>query len=134
MTVVFCSQCFIRKCFSNIQQSQKACTVTSHLFTYHPVPAIHICLCSLYYLPVHLSFDAFHHRRYRNTFPNASACIPLSGFHIFSALFKIKSYLSYLLSCQIVLIHSFTDGHFACFQHLAVVNCAAMNTGVHRFF
>ena len=32
------------------------------------------------------------------------------------------------------LIHSFTDGHLACFQHLAIVNCAAMNIGVHRFF
>ena len=32
------------------------------------------------------------------------------------------------------LIHSFTDGHLGCFQHLAVVSCAAMNVGVHRFF
>ena len=32
------------------------------------------------------------------------------------------------------LIHSFTDGHLGCFQHLAIVNCAAMNIGVHRFF
>ena len=31
-------------------------------------------------------------------------------------------------------IHSFTDGHFGYFQHLAIVNCAAMNIGVHRFF
>ena len=31
-------------------------------------------------------------------------------------------------------IHSFTDGHLGCFQHLAIVNCAAMNIGVHRFF
>ena len=30
--------------------------------------------------------------------------------------------------------HSFTDGHLGCFQHLAIVNCAAMNIGVHRFF
>ena len=28
------------------------------------------------------------------------------------------------------LIHSFTDGHLGCFQHLAIVNCAAMNTGI----
>ena len=33
-----------------------------------------------------------------------------------------------------VLIHSFTDGHLGCFQHLAIVSCAAMNIGVHRFF
>ena len=27
-----------------------------------------------------------------------------------------------------------SDGHLGCFQHLAIVNCAAMNIGVHRFF
>ena len=32
------------------------------------------------------------------------------------------------------LIHLFTEGHLGCFQHLAIVNCAAMNIGVHRFF
>ena len=32
------------------------------------------------------------------------------------------------------LIHSVTDGHLGCFQHLAIVSCAAMNIGVHRFF
>ena len=32
------------------------------------------------------------------------------------------------------LIHSFADGHLGCFQYLAIVNCAAMNTGVYRFF
>ena len=31
-------------------------------------------------------------------------------------------------------IHSFADGHLVSFQHLAIVNCAAMNIGVHRFF
>ena len=37
--------------------------------------------------------------------------------------------------CTIIfLIHSFADGHLGCFQHLAIVNCAAMNIGVHRFF
>ena len=34
----------------------------------------------------------------------------------------------------VFLIHSFADGHLACFQYLAIVNCAAMNIGVHRFF
>ena len=32
------------------------------------------------------------------------------------------------------LIHSFTDRHLGCFQHLAIINCGAMNIGVHRFF
>ena len=32
------------------------------------------------------------------------------------------------------LIHSFTDGPLGCFQHLAIVNCAYMNIGVHRIF
>ena len=38
-----------------------------------------------------------------------------------------------LCKCTIVLIHSFTDGHLGCFQHLAIVNCAAMNIEVHNF-
>ena len=33
-----------------------------------------------------------------------------------------------------LLIHSFIDGHLGCFQPLAIVNCAAVNIGVHRFF
>ena len=32
------------------------------------------------------------------------------------------------------LTHSFADGHLGCFQYLAIVNCAAMNIGVHVFF
>ena len=36
--------------------------------------------------------------------------------------------------CHSFLIHSLTDGHLGCFQHLAIVDCAAMNMWVHRFF
>ena len=32
------------------------------------------------------------------------------------------------------LIHSFTDQHLCCFQNQAIINCAAVNIGVHRFF
>ena len=32
------------------------------------------------------------------------------------------------------LVHSFTDGQLGCFQHVAFVNCAAMNIGVKDFF
>ena len=32
------------------------------------------------------------------------------------------------------LFHSFPDGHLGFFQHLAIVNGAAMNIGVHRLF
>ena len=31
-------------------------------------------------------------------------------------------------------IYSFADGHLGCFQYLAIVNCAAMNIGMHWFF
>ena len=30
--------------------------------------------------------------------------------------------------------HSFADGHLGFSQYLAIVNCASMNIGVHRFF
>ena len=39
-----------------------------------------------------------------------------------------------ILLCKGFLIHSFTDGHLGFFQHMAIVNCAAMNIGVHRIF
>ena len=39
-----------------------------------------------------------------------------------------------LCKCASFFIHSFTDGLVGCFQHLAIVDYAAMNTGVHRFF
>ena len=31
-------------------------------------------------------------------------------------------------------IHSFTDGCLGCFQQLTIVNCATMDTRMHRFF
>ena len=40
-----------------------------------------------------------------------------------------------LCKCTTVfLTYSFTNGHLGCFQHLANVDCAAMNIEVHRSF
>ena len=42
-----------------------------------------------------------------------------------------------ILLCECItvfLIHSSTHGHLGCFQHLATLNRAAMNIGVHKFF
>ena len=51
-----------------------------------------------------------------------------------SSFFLLHSIPSYKCSTIVFLIHSFTDGHLGCFWHLAIVYCAAMNIGVHRFF
>ena len=37
------------------------------------------------------------------------------------------------VNVQVFFTQSFTGGHLGCFQHLAIVNCAVMNIGVHRF-
>ena len=38
------------------------------------------------------------------------------------------------VNVPVFLIHSPTDGHYGYFQHLAIVNSAAMNTGVRKLF
>ena len=45
-----------------------------------------------------------------------------------------SSYIQKFGDCETHQKSLLTDGHLGCFQHLAIVNCAAMNIGVHRFF
>ena len=44
------------------------------------------------------------------------------------------SIVFHLLMYHSFFIYSFTDGHLGYFQHLAIVNSAAVNIGLHRFF
>jgi len=41
---------------------------------------------------------------------------------------------SVVYMCHIFFIHSSVDGHLGCFQGLAIINRAAVNTGVHVSF
>ena len=53
----------------------------------------------------------------------------------FSFVFNFYCYsIRVVCTYHSFLIHSFADGHLGCFQHLAIVNCAAMNIEVHRIF
>ena len=40
--------------------------------------------------------------------------------------------IGYIYHCS--LVNSFSVSHLGCFQHLAILNCAAMSIGVHSFF
>ena len=52
---------------------------------------------------------------------------------IISFFFMAEGY-STVYMCHIFFIHSSVDGHLGCFQGLAIINRAAVNTGVHVSF
>ena len=58
---------------------------------------------------------------------------PISNHLVYKPMLNPMIYTTQ--GCTLVFwIHSFTNGHLGCIQHFTIVNCAAVNTGVHRFF
>ena len=63
-----------------------------------------------------------------------SRSIHVTGNSIISFLLWLSNIPLYIYMYNIFFIHSSVDGHLGCFHVLAMINSAAVNTGVHVSF
>ena len=99
--------------------------------------------CSCYILPLSLfcSLDSSYKWDYMVfVFQWLAYFISIIACSSIDAVIKCRNSFFFLLcsillcKCTSFLIHSSTDGHLGSFQHLTIINSAAMNIGVHKLF